>query len=65
MNNTEHNTDFNARDTQTILEIRNKPPDYTHVVHGFRPKSEHFDFGKHVPLKEYLKRSRMAQISAS
>ena len=35
------------------------------IVHGFRPKSEKFDFGKKgYHRKEHLKRSRMAQISA-
>ena len=37
------------------------------IVHGFWPKIEYFDFGKKngCHLKGHLKRSRMAQISAS
>ena len=35
------------------------------IVHGFRPKSENFHFSKKgYHLKEHLKNSRMAQISA-
>ena len=36
-----------------------------YIVHGFRPKTENLDLCEKYHAKEYLKQSRMVQISAS
>ena len=48
--------------TSILVEM----PDYNNIVHGFWREIENFDFReKGYHAKEYLKGSRMVQISVS